>query len=204
MTMRKEIQLAVLALAALTVLTACTGAREADRRLVEPITLQPGDLGPGWRTLQEGGCLQRATVCIERILVTRPPRSGTAIARTAFFRTPEAAIAAHKRTLGLLPPLGGSEALPTAMARRIRRRNEHYSARVITRSAMTAGRASAVLVVERRAITGGADATHYDAELLYITDQKINMTVIVAPRRLLRNPSQLLARLASRIEASRA
>src|SRR2546425_4043051 len=148
MTMRREVQLVVLALAAVTALTACTGARQAERRLTERMTLQPGDLGPGWRTLKlrvHKHCMPRATACLDSTLLTRPPRSGTGIALTTLFRTPEAAIAAHKRTLGLLPPVGGLQAPPAAIAQLIGRRNEHYSARVIGRTALSSGRASAML-----------------------------------------------------------
>ncbi len=205
MTMGRGTQLTALALAALTLFTACTRAHEADRRLAKREALQPADLGSEWTTYKvrvHKRCMPRATACLDSILLTRPPRSGTGIALTTLFRTPDAALAAHRRTLDLLPPVGGSQVPPAAIAQLIGRRNERYSARLIARTTMRASRASAMLVVERIAITGGPDATHYDADLLYITDERTNMTVIVAPRRLLPKPQQLLRRLAARIETS--
>jgi hypothetical protein len=53
---------------------------------------------------------------------------------------------------------------PAEIARLIARRKEDYSANVITRTPLRAGRASALLVVERIAVTGGPDATRSDAE----------------------------------------
>jgi len=205
--MRRGIQLGLLALAMLMLLTACQRAHEEDRHLLERMTLQPGDLGRGWRTVKLRApkrCMPSAIVCLDGILLRVGQPSGTAIALTSLFPTSEAAMAHHKRTLRLLSPVGGRQAPPAETAQLLRRRKEHYSARVTAREAFRDGRARALLVIERIAITGGSDATHYDAEFLYVVDGRVNMTVIVGPRRLSPPPRKLLARLVARIETARA
>ncbi len=147
-------------------------------------------------------CMPGATACLNAVLLSQGPGSGSGIGLTSLFRTPGAAFAAHRRTLALLPTVGGSQPPPPAVAQLLGRRKEHYSARVTARKALKAGRASATFCVEHIAITGGPDASRYDAEFLYIIDGRTTMSVIVAPRSLSPEPQQLLERIAARIQAS--
>jgi len=191
--------------AALIVLTGCTGTHQTDRQLARRVTLQSADLGPGWKLYKvriHKRCVSEATACLDSILLAQPPRQGTAIALTSLFRTREAAIAAHKHTVDSLPQVGGSQAPASAAEQLFRQRKERYSARVIAWWTIGTGHASSTRVVERIAITVGRDAAHYSADLLYITDGRTNMTVLVAPRRLAPEPRELLRKLAARIEAA--